>query len=362
MESFFSIYVHIPFCVKKCNYCAFYSSTNISYSNEFIKSLSKEISLNKDTINKNIKKLKTIYFGGGNPSSLCLKDIEKIISLFYSIKKFKDLDEVTFEANPSTLTESKIKLIKDYAINRISLGVQSTNDKYLKFLGRDHSFNDFLNVYKKLNGFDVNIDLIYGILEQKESEILADLKKVVELKPSHISLYALEIHKNTPFYNKVKIDEEKQAKFYYIIKDFLEDNGYIHYEISNFSLPDKMSIHNINYWKSGDYLGFGPSASSHILNKRWTNKSDIDSYINSLNNGKIELEYSEELTEKDMINEKLILGLRMIEGINLNEFSVFKDKIMKMAELGYIEIIKNKARIKREFLFVSNYIISDIIL
>lgn len=362
MESFFSIYIHIPFCIKKCNYCAFYSSTDTSYSNEFIRSLKKEIDLNKDIINNKIKKLRSVYFGGGNPSSLEYRDIERIILLFYSIKKFDDLDEITFEANPSSLTEDKIKLIRDYGINRISLGLQSTNDRYLKFLGRDHSFNDLLNVYKKLDGFDVNIDLIYGLPQQKELDLLIDLKKVIGLRPSHISLYALEIHKNTPFYGKVKIDEEKQSKFYYIIKDFLEDKGYIHYEISNFSLPNKMSVHNINYWKNGDYLGFGPCASSHILNKRWANKSDIVSYINSLNNDKIELEYSEELTEKDMINERLILGLRMTEGINLNEFSVLKDKIMKMAELGYIEIIKNRARIKREFLFVSNYIISDMIL
>jgi len=361
---FFSIYVHIPFCVKKCNYCDFYSLTDSHLINKYLDSLSREIELNRKVIELNQKRYRTIYFGGGTPSFLSSSQIDNLFSIFESIKPFKDLEESVFEANPESIDEEKIKILKSHNINRISLGLQTTNDRMLEFLGRACDYKDFLDKYSIFKKYfdNINIDLIYGIPGQSVSDLICDLNNVVEIKPEHISMYSLEIHKNTPFKN-LKIDDKKQSDFYFIIKDFLEKKGFTHYEISNFAINGRYSIHNLNYWNNGDYLGFGPYASSHLNNKRWKNISDINAYITALNNGKIEFEYNEVLSEKDLLNESLMLGLRKIEGISLNSaiYKVFKERMDKQLSNGYMEIKNSKIRIRKEYLFVSSYIISNII-
>ncbi|NLH39805.1 MAG: radical SAM family heme chaperone HemW [Elusimicrobia bacterium] len=361
--SFFSIYVHIPFCRRKCNYCAFYSVTQTDLINEYIRSLEKEIELQSKTINKNIKKYKTIYFGGGTPSVIDIKSLEKIFRKLANIKGFNSLDEVTFEANPDSIDDDKIKLLRDFNITRVSLGLESSLDKYLKFLGRLSSYDDFLKKYDAVKKyFDVNIDLIYGIPGQSEKELVSDIKNAVDLKPDHISVYGLEIHKNTPFYGRVKTDDDEMSNFYFLLCDFLVSNGYLHYEISNFSLLGKESKHNLNYWNWGDYIGLGASASSHIRDMRYKNISDVRTYITALNNGKIELEYSEKLDKKDINNEILMLSLRKVSGLDKKSptYLIFKDKILSMISKGYMEEYKDSVRIKKEYFFVSNSIISDI--
>jgi oxygen-independent coproporphyrinogen-3 oxidase len=361
--SFFSIYVHIPFCRRKCNYCAFYSTTQTNLIDDYVSSLEKEIDLQNETVNKNIKNYKTLYFGGGTPSVIDVKSLEKILKKLSDIKGFDSLDEITFEANPDSIDDDKIKLLRDFRVTRISLGLESSLDKYLKFLGRLSSYDDFLKKYDAVKKyFDVNIDLIYGIPGQSEKELLRDIKNAVFLKPEHISIYGLEIHKNTPFYGNVKTDDDKMSDFYFLLCDFLASNGYEHYEISNFSLRGKESEHNLNYWNWGDYIGLGPSASSHINDMRCKNVSDTGAYINALNNGKIELEYTEKLDEKDINNEMLMLSLRKISGLDKNSstYLIFKDKILSMISKGYMEEDIYSVRIKKEYLFVSNSIISDI--
>jgi oxygen-independent coproporphyrinogen-3 oxidase len=364
-NSFFSIYVHIPFCIKKCNYCSFYSIPfeKREIINDFIDSISKEVELRYEIIEKYFSLYKTLYFGGGTPSVLNLDELEKLLNIFYRIKKFEDLDEVTFELNPDTIDENKLKLLKDYGVNRISIGLESSIDKYLEFLGRIYRFNTFVKKYEVVRKYfdNVNIDIIYGIPNQTEDEFIKDVLALLNFKPEHISAYALEIHKETPFEN-LKVDEDLQSKFYFILKEMLEKNGYIHYEISNFSLPYKQSRHNINYWIRGNYLSFGPSACSLIENLRWKNISDVLLYNFSFKNGKIELEYKEKLSEIDIMNERLILGLRMMNGVNINDelYSYYKDKISNM--INYFEIGNERLKIKKEYLFVSNYILSRIII
>ena len=363
-NSFFSIYVHIPFCLKKCNYCSFYSIVveERGLINDYIDAISKEVKLRYDIIERFLDSYRTIYFGGGTPSILDSGEIKKLLRIFYNIKEFSKLDEITFEVNPDTIDEEKLKVLKDFGVNRISIGLETSIDKYLKFLGRRYTFDVFVKKYELVKKYfnNINIDIIYGIYKQEEEEFLTDIEKVIELNPQHISAYSLEIHPSTPFENLV-IDEDKQARFYFVLKENLEKNGYIHYEISNFSLPDRYSIHNMNYWNRGNYLGFGPSSASLISSKRWKNISDVLLYNLSLDNGKIELEYEEELSENDIMKEKLILGLRKIEGISINSnlYFYYQDKITSM--MDYFEIKNEKIKIKDQYLFVSNHIISQII-
>lgn len=362
----FSVYVHIPFCKSKCNYCDFYSGCDLDLIDEFLNSLEREINLQKDIYDKYIYDYRTLYVGGGTPSVLNLKQLEKLLEVLNRIKEFKKLDEITFELNPESVDKEKLKLLKSCGINRISFGLQTTDNRILKWLGRIHIYEEFLRAYSdaKDMGFEnINIDLMYSFENQSEKDLLLDLKRTTNLKPEHISAYCLEIHENTTFYNKVKVDDEKSEKFYYIIKNFLEDKGYMHYEISNFAFKGYESKHNLNYWNWGDYIGFGPSACSHIGNLRFKNTADVKTYINALNNDKIELEYRELLDEKDIWNEKVILALRKIEGIELDSdiYLKFKNKIDLLIKEGYIVIENGYVKIKKDYLFVSNEILSRII-
>lgn len=361
-DAFFSIYVHIPFCRRKCNYCSFYSLTDLSLIELYLKSLGIELSIYKDEITNRKSVYKTIYFGGGTPSVFNASEMEKLLSLFNSICELKNLDECSFELNPESITEEKLKILKEYGINRISIGLETTNNELLKFLGRINSYEEFLKSYDLIRKYfdNINLDLIYGIGNESYEQLLSDLKEIIKLNPTHISAYCLERNSNKWFDN-IKIDEERQADFYLTIIDFLSSKRYIHYEISNFAKDRMFSKHNLNYWNRGEYIGFGPSASSHLNNLRWKNKSDIRSYITALNNGKIEFEYMERMKLKDILNEKLMLGLRKITGVDFDLYLKFKERIDEEIKKGYMEIYGDRVRIKKDYLFVSNKIISEII-
>lgn len=356
-----SLYIHIPFCKKKCNYCDFYSVNLLTLEDDFINALEKEFEFRKVYFSSNIK---TIYIGGGTPSSLSLKGLEKLFSILSKYVNLSSVKEITFEANPESINKEKLKLLRSFHVNRISLGIQSADDVELKFLGRIHTFDEFLRVYDAIRfDFVVNLDLIYGLPKQYFSDFKNSLTSIIKLKPHHISIYALEIHENTPFWNNITVDDSLQHELYLKSIEFLEDNGYIQYEISNFSIENNISLHNMNYWLRGNYLGFGPSASSCYEKTRWKNISDVASYINSINNGKIELEYIEELSYNDIMNEKLMLILRTRKGVEINSdiYLHFKNQIENAFKKGYFEIFNSCLRLKKEYIFVSNSIISEMI-
>ncbi len=333
----------------------------LSLKDAYIKALKMEFEIRALMISKKIDLLKTLYIGGGTPSIVDEDDIESIFDIVSRYIDLKRLKEITFEANPDSLTASKLRLLERCGVGRISIGLQSTDEKELSFLGRTHSFDDFLRVYSLLGNFNVNVDLIYGLPAQSFEGFKRSLKKVVDLRPNHISLYPLEIHKNTSFYGNVEVDENSQRDIYEKSVDFLEKCGYIHYEISNFCLKGYQSLHNLNYWNRGDYLGFGPGASSCIGYERWRNITDLPSYIKALNNGKIELDYYEKLDENDVMNEKLMLYLRKREGIDVgcDVFNFFRKEIEQKISEGYIEEIGGAVRIKKQYIFVSNSIVSS---
>jgi len=351
------IYIHIPFCERKCIYCDFYSVENLNLIDRFTESLLKEIkifSIEADFFNDSI--FDTIYFGGGTPSLLEPAQIEKILNKLSQSFKISSNPEITLETNPGTVDKRKLLEFKNLGVNRISFGVQSFFDDDLKFLGRIHTGED---AFKCVNdsfevGFEnVSIDLIFGLPGQTVEKWLENLKFAVSLNVPHISAYNLIVERGTPLHElvslgKVEIPEDEiQAQLYERTIDFLENAGYVHYEVSNYAFEGFECQHNLKYWQYENYIGFGPSAHSFWINKRWWNFANLNKYINALDLGKIPVANFEILDEEKMIEEFIYLGLRS-KGINVARFKGkfgfefvdgdIKDEIEELERAGYITI------------------------
>lgn len=331
-----SVYIHIPFCSHICTYCAFtkyyYNEKIIS---KYLDALEKEIITRyKD------EEIKTIYIGGGTPSSLNLNELKK---LFQIIKRFKLTDDIEFtmEVNPENIDEEKLLFFKENKVNRISMGVESTISKYLNYLGRNHDFKmvkDKILLMKKIGFTNINVDLIYAIPTETLSELKYDLNNILSLNVSHISTYSLMIEPHTILgINKEKvIDEEIDYNMYKLICNTLRQNGYNHYEISNFCKEGYESRHNLVYWNNENYYGFGISAAGFINNIRYTNTTSLRDYLNELYRKE-----KEDLSKKDLISYELILGFRKIKGINKKKF--YDKYHLNIVDLYNIkELIKQK--------------------
>lgn len=308
-----SIYIHIPFCSSICSYCDFAKIYyNKKFAMDYLKELEKEI---KNNYNNDV--LKTIYIGGGTPSSLDLEELEYLFNILDSLIKDTNY-EYTIECNVENLTEEKIKLFKKYGINRVSIGVQTFNEKYLKFLNRHHSRDDVINIInllKKYNINNINVDLIYALPGQTLEELDADLEEIIKLDIPHISTYSLIIEPNTILYNNevTNIDEELDYKMYENIINKL--NNYNHYEVSNFAKPGYESKHNLTYWNNNEYYGFGVGASGYINGIRYDNTRSINNYLKGTR--MVNKEYIDFNTK---LENEFILGFRKISGINKKEF------------------------------------------
>lgn len=365
------IYIHIPFCIKKCEYCDFVSYCNKEkYVPQYINALKKEI---KNNINKEYK-ITTIYIGGGTPSSIeenYIADIIETIKLNMNdenLKEFKNV-EVTIEVNPGTVTEKKLKTYKEIGINRLSIGLQETHDELLKSIGRIHTYEEFLKTYnlaRKIGFNNINVDLIIALPNQTIQDIKENLEKIIKLNPEHISVYSLILEEGTPFYNKynenkIKLpDEELERNMYWYVKNTLENNGYVHYEISNFSKKGFESKHNMNCWNQEEYLGFGVAAHSYNNKTRYSNTNSIEEYIKGSN--KI---IHEEQTLEDMQKEYMLLGLRKIEGINIQKFKnkfaqnpifIFKEQLSKLVDEELIVIDENEIKLTNKGLDLANIV------
>ena len=336
------VYIHIPFCVKKCDYCDF-----ISYCNKedliekYIGKLKEEI---KVELSHQEYKIKTIYIGGGTPSFVNSKYISDILN---TIKEKHNLEntEVTIEVNPGTVTKEKLLDYKEVGINRLSIGLQETNNELLKQIGRIHTYEEFLETYNLARevGFrNINVDLMIGLPNQSIQEIKESLNKVITLNPEHISVYSLILEEGTKLYQKYQKngldlpDEELERNMYWYVKNTLENNGYIHYEVSNFAKQGNESKHNISCWNQEEYIGFGVAAHSYINGVRYSNTISLDEYIKS--SDKI---IHEKQTSEDMQKEYMLLGLRKIEGISIQKFKnkfgenpifLFRDELNKLVE------------------------------
>lgn len=346
-----SLYVHVPFCIKKCLYCDFNSCSNNELQDDYIDKLIIEI----EKIKAN--KLKTIFVGGGTPTILSMYNTEKLL---IALKRFNP-DEYTFEANPGTINEEKLLLLKKYGVNRLSIGLQAWQDSLLVKLGRAHNLHDFLEGYnaaRKAGFNNINIDLMFGIPDQNMENWKETIKNVKEINPEHISCYSLIIEEGTPFkklYDENKlnlVDEETERDMYHYAINELKKSGYEHYEISNFSKKGFECMHNITYWKLDEYLGIGAGAHSFAENKRFSNIRNISQYIK----GVIENNIIEECTTQtynDLISEYMFLGLRMVEGISKRAFkkrfgeaieNIYGNEINSLTEKGLLT--QNKDNLK----------------
>ena len=332
-----SAYIHIPFCDHICTYCDFckrYSYQNVV--NKYLDALEKDI---KDNYSGEL--LKTIYIGGGTPSSLNINELTKLMKIVKLLKLDHEC-EFTFECNPEDINEEKLILLKENGVNRISLGVESTNHKYLKYLGRKHDFEmvkEKVNLIKKYIT-NINVDLIYALKDETVVELQNDLENIVSLDVNHVSTYSLEIHDNTILgIKKTKsINDEIDSEMYNVICDYLKEKGFNHYEVSNFCKDNTYSRHNMVYWNNNEYYGFGLGASGYVNNIRYDNTRSMYKYVNNKR-----LLNSEELTLKDKISYELILGFRLIEGIN-------KEKFKKKYNVNLIDQYNIKKLIKEGLL------------
>ena len=370
-----SLYIHIPFCKQKCLYCDFPSyAGKESLINEYIRALNEEI------LRKCSKyKIASIFVGGGTPSYLNEINLESLLKTI-NLLDFKDEFEFTIECNPGTLNEEKLALMKNYNVNRISMGLQTTNDNILKEIGRIHSFEEFKKNYNQVRkaGFEnINVDLMFGLPNQNMKDWKVSLEDVMSLEPDHISAYSLIIEEGTCFYNLYNNDklnipnEEEERSMYLFTKGFLKDYGYNQYEISNYAKANKECFHNKVYWKCNEYLGLGVSASSFVDEKRFKNIDDIKIYIEKINNNEDVTEEIHVNNINDDMEEFMFMGLRMIEGINLkifkkrfgkDVFDIYDEVIKNNIKKGLLVVDSEKLYLSEKGIELSNYVMSDFIL
>ena len=347
------IYIHIPFCKNKCTYCDFHFSTKYhSYEDRMLDAIVEELIQRKDYLKDQI--VETIYFGGGTPSLISLVGLSKIFDTIFSIFKVVESPEITLEANPDDITLELVHSWKSVGINRLSIGIQSFDEEVLKWMNRAHNVTQSFQAiqFAKQGGIsNITIDLMYGLpglsLEAWEHQI----ERALSLQVQHISAYCLTVEKNTVLdtwvkSNKVQISEnDEQALQFELLQKKLRENGFVHYEISNFGKSNFYSCHNSNYWKGEMYLGVGPSAHSYDTIHRSWNISNNHQYMNGVLENKPKFDF-EILSKSDVFNELLLIGLRTIWGVDLKKlnsvlsFSVFfnnKLKELEMDELVYIE-------------------------
>lgn len=376
------IYIHIPFCKQKCNYCDFVSYTNkCDKIGSYINCLEKEIN-SFDFSKYNVT---TIYIGGGTPSYIDSKYIKLILNTIYKKIQLEKNElkniEITIEVNPGTITKEKLQDYKEAGINRLSIGLQCIQDRLLKLLGRIHTYEEFLNTYNlaKEVGFEnINVDLMLGLPNQTIEDLKESLNKIIELNPNHISTYSLIVEEGTKLYNKIENnelqlpDEELERNMYWYVKNTLELNGYNQYEISNFSKKGRKSKHNMNCWNQEEYIGFGVAAHSYINDIRFSNTNNLEKYIKNINNNEFEKNklIEEQQTLEDKKKEFMMLGFRKIEGVDIAKFKekfvdnpifIYKEKLNKLVEEGLIEINLNNIRLTNKGIDLANLVFEEFI-
>ncbi len=376
------IYIHIPFCKQKCYYCDFVSYSNkCSEVKEYIESLKKEI----EEFDFSNYKVTSIYIGGGTPSYIDSIYIVEIISelkekLKCNLIEFKDI-EITIEVNPGTVDTKKLNDYKKLGINRLSIGLQSTKNDILKKIGRIHTYQEFLEIYKlaRETGFkNINIDLMIGIPGQKIGDLKNTLQDIIKLEPEHISVYSLIIEENTPIEKmlengEIKLpDEDLERNMYWYVKNTLELNGYNHYEISNFAKLGKESRHNLNCWNQEEYIGFGVAAHSYLNGIRFSNTINVEEYIQHIENNRkeenIQIEESQSLEDKK--NEFMMLGFRKIQGVDIARFKekfidnpifLYREKLNKLVEEGLIEVDLNHIKLTNKGIDLANLVFEEFV-
>ena len=375
------IYVHIPFCKQKCYYCDFKSYANkeeliekyIKWLKYEIKEVGEGNKLDYENDLDELVTVKTIYIGGGTPSYLDSKYIKEIIEEIRENFKLADKVEITIEVNPGTVNKTKLLDYINSGINRISIGLQSTDNELLKRIGRIHKYEDFLQTYNMARevGFkNINVDLMLALPGQTIAKLEKGLKQVIDLQPEHISLYSLIIEDGTKIEKMLKNneitlpDENIERKMYWETKKVLEEAGYIHYEISNFAKEGYKSEHNWNCWSQKEYMGFGVAAHSYTNDVRFSNIDSIEEYIENYEQGNVtdNFVFHEKQTQSSKMKEYMMLGLRKIEGISIQEFkNKFVGNPLYIYRKELIEIELDKIKLTKKGLDFANIVWEEFI-
>ncbi len=375
-RAFFMIYIHIPFCKQKCSYCNFHFSTSLNFKDDMVAAMKKEIVLRKNELQN--KSLSSLYFGGGTPSILSADEIKSLIDEVLKHFSFEKDIEITLEANPDDLNKEFLKGLSDSPVNRLSIGTQSFFEADLKLMNRAHTANEAEDSIKRAQDFgfeNLSIDLIYGSPTSNLEIWKENLNKTIVLEVPHISSYALTVEPKTALENwisKGKVispKEEEQNREFYYLSDFLKDHGFEHYEVSNFAKPGFYSRHNSSYWKYKEYLGIGPSAHSYNgSDVRSWNIANNQQYIKKLN-AHLPAKEEEILSAEDQFNEMIMIGLRTIWGVDLENLKgKFNDRILEhfqreikqKLEEEILIIENNHLKIPEKHWFMADGIASDL--
>jgi len=374
------LYIHLPYCRSKCPYCDFnsYPLKEKDDLKHYLKALYEEINIYADQL-KNVV-LKSIYFGGGTPTLLSGVSIFNLLDTCIRRFKTEKFMEVTIEANPGTIDRKKLKILHEAGVNRLSLGGQSLNNHLLKKIGRIHSAEDVIDITfnARASGFkNINMDIMYALPGQTLEELQVTLRKTIDLKPEHISLYGLTLSPGTQFYidnqnNLLDLpSEDTEFNMFEWSIDYLKKQGYEHYEISNFALEGKRSVHNQIYWKNQQYLGVGAGAFSYIRGYRYSNTKNPTDYIKRLSCGDLPREAGEKLSLKKKMAETVILWLRTRDGVNISNFyqrfkidvhQPFGTQINKLKDMRLLEGNKSFFRLSKKGIFLANQVFEAFII
>lgn len=368
------IYIHIPFCVKKCDYCDFLSGpSGPEEQSDYVQALLREIDAVKEGKGRSVS---SIFIGGGTPSVLDAGFIGEILNRIRNKFQIQNDAEITIEANPGTADYGKLQAYREFGINRLSIGLQSPDDRELKILGRIHNYEQFLETYKEARkaGFDnINIDLMSAIPDQTYKGWEKNLRTVAELEPEHISAYSLIIEEGTPFAaRELNLpDEDTEYNMYEATARILEEYGYKQYEISNYAKRGMACRHNVGYWTRQDYLGFGLGASSLYGKERFSNTADRKKYLENSFSPELIREREPILSREDEMAEFMFLGLRMTEGVARTDFEqifgccieqIYGDVLKKYESMGLLQEKDGRIFLSRAGIHVSNSVMADFLL
>ncbi|MFZ5646675.1 MAG: radical SAM family heme chaperone HemW [Bacillota bacterium] len=374
------LYIHVPFCIRKCRYCAFTSyPVNEGEVFNYIDALSREIGIRAGMLSPEERKVDTVYMGGGTPTCLPVKVLGTLFETVYSHFDVSHDAEISVEANPGTVDGYKLAVLGEHGVNRISIGIQACQPELLHVLGRIHSFEEAVNSFNQARdrGFDnINVDLIFGIPGQSFEQWRECLNRVAGLMPDHISAYGLHLEEGTPLFESAEkgrvepCPEDLEADMYKYLVDCLKSRGYVHYEISNFALPGRLCRHNLRYWLNRDYLGLGPAAHSFMAGRRFSNEPLLRRYADKLSAGVLPECREEEMDLENEMSETVFLGLRLVEGLDRGEFrerfgksveEVYGAQIKHLAGLGLIEADERRIRLTEKGLLLGNIVFAEFV-
>ncbi len=372
------LYIHIPFCTGKCFYCDFYSITPQSTSqvDDYITAIDCEMKLIKRRFFRDkVARIETIYIGGGTPTVLTVRQLKSLFEVIESNFDFTSVVEFTFETNPETTIKDKIKILKEAGVNRISMGVQSFNDRLLGLIGRRHRVRDVFRAYEVIREYfcNVNLDIIFALPEERVVDLEGDLNELTSLSPEHISAYELMWDDKTELskiYSPDSVSEQTVLEMHKLVHSRLTSAGFEHYEISNFAKEGFRCKHNLKYWRYEEYIGIGPSAGGFIGTLRYKNVSNIDDYLRRIRGGILPMIVEERLSPEKRAREFAMLALRTADGIDkknfidktgIDPFELFEEQIDKFCNLGLLKVIDDRIFLTEQGFVLSNEVLSEFI-